>query len=325
MEHGGHTIILNDLLHTDFKNEIENVLSEYPIFDEEYRKILNEKIINHYRFREIGFYSPDKFNYKLYVKLNEILPFYNVMYKKLLKENFDIFNDYNYTETYDGTNGEIAETKSSDETNSTSKNIGTGSDTSNSTTTSEDNSNGTNSNTQTSNSTNENTQISDSTNEIKQEYQKGKRETKNLESDTPQGNTSIANIISGGYLSKFNQSEETNSLDTTTNSGSSKDTTTNSGSNKDTTTNEGTNTNVNTGISETNSSSSFNTNSDTESKSTGNGTINSTRDGITNYIRKVTGYQGRDNIEIFNKYLKSLLNIDLLIIKELEELFFMFY
>ena len=241
MEHGGHTIILNDLLHTDFKDEIENVLNEYPIFDEEYRKILNEKIINHYRFREIGFYSPDKFNYKLYVKLNEILPFYNVMYKKLLKENFDIFNDYDPTETYDGTNDEIAETKSNDETSSTGSNSST------------------------------------------DEYKKGKRETKNLESDTPQGNTSIASILSGGYLSKFNQAEESSSQDTTTNTGSA------------------------------------------ESKSTGIGKVNSSRDGVTNYIRKVTGYQGRDNIELFNKYLKSLLNIDLLIIKELEELFFIFY
>lgn len=285
MEHGGHTIILNDLLHTDFKDNIENVLSEYPIFDEEYRPVLNEKIINHFRFREIGFYSPDKFNFKLYVKLNEILPFYNVMYKKLLKDNFDLFNDYNYTESYDGTSGEIGETKSSDETNSTAKNIGSGSDTSNSTTTSEDTSRGSNSNTQ--------------------EYQKGKRETKNLMSDTPQGNTSIASILSGGYLSEFNQSEE--------------------GSSRDTTTNEGTTTNTNTGSARTNASGSYNSSVNSESKSTGSGTINSTRDGMTNYIRKVTGYQGRDNIELFNKYLKSLLNIDLLIIKELEELFFMFY
>ena len=305
MEHGGHTVVLNDLLLTDFKDEIENVLNGYPIFDEEYREVLNEKIINHYRFREIGFYSPDKFNFKLYVKLNEILPFYNVMYNKLLKENFDIFNDYNYVEAYDGTNGEIAETKSNDETNSTSKNVGSGSDESNSTTTSEDKSTGSNSNTQTSNSTNDNTQ----------KFQKGKRETKNLESDTPQGNTSIASILSGGYLSKFNQAEEASSIDTTTNSGS----------NRDTTKNEGTNKNTNSSDSQTNTSSNFNSKSDIESKSTGVGKVNSTRDGVTNYIRKVTGYQGRDNIEIFNKYLKSLLNIDLLIIKELEELFFMFY
>lgn len=305
MEHGGHTIVLNDLLHTDFKDKIENVLDEYPIFDEEYRPILNEKIINHYRFREIGFYSPDKFNFKLYVKLNEILPFYNVMYKKLVTDNFDLFNDYNYMETYDGTSGEIAETQSNDETNSTSKNVSSGSDTSNSSTTSEDTSRGVNSNTQTSTGTNDSTQ----------EYQKGKRESKNLESDTPQGNTSIASIISGGYLSKFNQAEEGSSLDTTTNSGS----------NKDTTTNEGTTTNTNTGSVETDSSSSYNSNADTESKSTGIGTINSTRDGMTSYVRKVTGYQGRDNIELFNKYLTSLLNIDLLIIKELEELFFIFY
>ena len=273
MEHGKHTVILNDLIQTDFKDIFNETLNSYPIFDEEYRKILNEKIVNHYRFREIGFYSPDKFNYKLYVKLNEILPFYNVMYKKLLKENFDIFNDYNYTETYDSTNGEISE--------SDSKNLTKTSNDINASGTSKDNT--------TSNDTNNNTQT----------FDKGTQKSKVLNSDTPQGNINIASIDGGGYLSGFTETEQSSLLDTTTNNG----------------TNE----------SETISDSSFTNTSKGINNSENTGTFNTSREGITNYIRKVTGYQGRDNIEIFNKYLKSLLNIDLLIIKELEELFFIFY
>ena len=43
---------------TELRWVIENgydlQLNEYPIFDENYREELNQKIINHYYFREIG-------------------------------------------------------------------------------------------------------------------------------------------------------------------------------------------------------------------------------------------------------------------------------
>lgn len=52
-----------------------------PIFDESYKDILTGKIIDRFWNREIGFESLDVFQMKMRVKLNEIMPFYNQLYK----------------------------------------------------------------------------------------------------------------------------------------------------------------------------------------------------------------------------------------------------
>lgn len=56
-------------------------LKEYPIFDESYREQLNNKIIQHYYFREIGFETEALFKNRLNQKMNEIMPYYNQMYE----------------------------------------------------------------------------------------------------------------------------------------------------------------------------------------------------------------------------------------------------
>ena len=50
------------------------------IFDECHRKELNDKIIEHYYFREIGAETPDRFNFYLRRKMREIMPYYNQLY-----------------------------------------------------------------------------------------------------------------------------------------------------------------------------------------------------------------------------------------------------
>jgi len=50
-------------------------LSEYPIFDEEYRVGLNKKIIDHFWNREIGHESVDQFKFNLKRRMNEVMPF----------------------------------------------------------------------------------------------------------------------------------------------------------------------------------------------------------------------------------------------------------
>lgn len=52
----------------------------YPIFDENYRKILEQKIIDTYYFREIGFETFGKFKHYLKTKMNTIMPYYNQLY-----------------------------------------------------------------------------------------------------------------------------------------------------------------------------------------------------------------------------------------------------
>lgn len=193
MEHGNNTVILNDLLHTDF----ELLLNDYPIFDENYRNILNEKIINHYRFREIGFFSPDKFNFKLRTKMFEIMPYFNVIYKKLKSENYDIFSSNNYKETYEGDTNTL----------SNSENLS--------------NQKGNN---------NQNVAGSNTDNFIgKNTFIEGEKTNVTLDSDTPQGNIDIANIENGGYLTKFqknksNSENDITNVENTNNSNSSQST-----------------------------------------------------------------------------------------------------
>lgn len=75
----------------DFTIELRNVvdmvgadhigLSDYPIFDEQYREFLNAKILDHYWYREIGLETVDMFIRQLRSKMNEIMPYYNKWYQ----------------------------------------------------------------------------------------------------------------------------------------------------------------------------------------------------------------------------------------------------
>lgn len=55
-------------------------LNKYPIFDESYRTGLNDKIIDHFFFREIGFETAAQFAFYLKRTMNEIMPKYNALY-----------------------------------------------------------------------------------------------------------------------------------------------------------------------------------------------------------------------------------------------------
>lgn len=74
-------------------------LKDYPIFDETHREELNEKIIAHYRFREIGQETPAMFKFMINRTMCEIMPFYNQLYKaKSEIDGISIFDNYNLTE-----------------------------------------------------------------------------------------------------------------------------------------------------------------------------------------------------------------------------------
>ena len=76
-------------------------LDTYPIFSESYRKQLNDKIITHFYFREIGFETAAQFAWFLRRTMNENMPYFNKLY---LSEN--VITDpltnkkYSWTETY---------------------------------------------------------------------------------------------------------------------------------------------------------------------------------------------------------------------------------
>ena len=104
-------------------NNFDFGLKDYPIFDEEYRTILNNKILMHYYMDEIGFETAGLFKVYLNNKMNEIMPYYNELYKKQkdLLLNFD--KTTNLTETFTRDNTTDTNTKS----NSTSSNTANGS------------------------------------------------------------------------------------------------------------------------------------------------------------------------------------------------------
>lgn len=77
-------------------------MTDYPIFDETYREGLNKKILNHYELYEIGYETPTMFAFFLNVKLAEIMPYYNELYKSA-KLSFEPFETVNKTITRNGT------------------------------------------------------------------------------------------------------------------------------------------------------------------------------------------------------------------------------
>ena len=75
-------------------------MNNYPIFDENYRDILNQKILAHFWFREIGFETPGLFKHYLNLRMNEIMPFYNQYYESTLLK-FDPLSNMNLTSDSD--------------------------------------------------------------------------------------------------------------------------------------------------------------------------------------------------------------------------------
>lgn len=74
---------------------------DFPIFDENYRKVLEHKILKHYYTREIGVETVGLWKLMLDTKLNEIMPYYNQLYKSELYE-FNPFYDVDLTREHKG-------------------------------------------------------------------------------------------------------------------------------------------------------------------------------------------------------------------------------
>ena len=103
---------------------------DFPIFDENYRQVLCRKILKHYYTREIAHETVGRWKLALNAKLNEIMPYYNQLYKSELLE-FNPFYDVDLTRSREGS-GTSNRTSNNTETNSgTSNNVSSGSGTSN--------------------------------------------------------------------------------------------------------------------------------------------------------------------------------------------------
>lgn len=138
-----YTIVLKTLLDDpEVKALIDKAMSSYPLYEKKSpekfipsvvptRSELNEKILNYYKYREIGFETVGRFLDELETALKEIMPYYN----QLL---FTLDQDYNilYNVDYDkevqtkregsraadtqGTSGNVSDTITTDHSENTS-------------------------------------------------------------------------------------------------------------------------------------------------------------------------------------------------------------
>lgn len=111
-----YTITIKSLIDNNFDFQ----MTSYPIFDENYREILNNNILNHYYENEIGFETASLFRFYLNQTLNEIMPKYNELYKvqKQIIDNNLLISNVNLTEDLQGSN--------TTETSSTSQSVNNG-------------------------------------------------------------------------------------------------------------------------------------------------------------------------------------------------------
>lgn len=112
-----YTITIKTLIDNNFDFK----LTEYPIFDENYRTTLNHNILYHFYENEIGFETPALFRLYLNQKLNEIMPYYNELYKAQAELLKNLTNNVNITESFQRKTDTNSNTQSS--SSAQSKNV----------------------------------------------------------------------------------------------------------------------------------------------------------------------------------------------------------
>lgn len=85
---------------------------DFPIFDESYRLPLCKKILKRFYTREIGQETYGLWKLRLEVKMNELMPKYNLLYRSELIE-FDPLSDTDYIVEHDNLKNDNASTTSS--------------------------------------------------------------------------------------------------------------------------------------------------------------------------------------------------------------------
>lgn len=276
--------------YTDIDAIITNAIPKiftftFPIFDENYRTILEKKILKHFYTREICEETVGLWKLRLDTKLNEIMPYYNKLYRSELLE-FNPLYTANLSRTkktdYDSNRNENEDIRDTSSSNRTTTNNGT-----------------------VNNTTSNNGEV-DTTNNSKTTgtgIGTSNNTSTDLYSDTPQG--ALSGVESNTYL--------TNARKVTDNGNTSSNTS---------------NTNSSTGKVESSESGTNNTNTSDNGTDNSTGTygrIRGNTDALTStedYLECVIGYEGVSPSDLLLKYRDTFLNIDMMVIEELEPLFF---
>lgn len=282
---------------------------DFPIFDETYRPILEKKILKHYYTREIGLETVGLWKLFLDTKLNEIMPYYNQLYKsELISFNpmydVDLTRDHQLKRLEDikETGTQESDTNRNGTLDTTTNKTGTTHDTS--LTTDHGTANQDISNQKTVHGTNGDTTDVTTTVSHVDKF-----------SDTPQG--ALDGLKNDTYMSEARIVDDTNTSKTIVsgnddiNENNTGNTTTETDATSDTTSDGRT----------TQKETVNTTNTDKENRVATQNT-NKNLNSIDDYIEHVTGKtSGVSYSKLLNEFRETFLNIDMLIINDLSDLF----
>jgi hypothetical protein len=294
---------------------------DFPVFDESYRKPLEKKILKHFYTREIGFESVGLWKLKLDTKMNEIMPYFNQLYKSELL-SFNPLYDVDFQTTHTLNRNESAK-KDNTGKSTTDRTGRSTSDTNVDTTSTSTGSNNTEVNSETNGVINHNNERNESVNGTTTTTGETKGTDTNTEmySETPQG--SIENLETGRYLTN---AKKTLGSSTATNTGT--DTENRSSTHSETTHETNDSTTESTTESTTRDTTTGNTSTNFTSENSGNDTTNTSFNETNNitstddYIQHIVGKtSGQTYSKMLQEFRETFMNIDMLVIESLEPLF----
>lgn len=298
-------------------------LKHYPIFSESHRQELNEKIVNHFRYREIGFETIHQFIFALNRKMFEVMPFYNQLYES---EELEIsaLTNYSYDEISKKTGNDLLEKTGTDTNKQTgdSTRTDTGTQTNEQSGTDKQTFEDVKNKTTYGSNENENTTTTSDVKHGQTTTTDGTDTSKRVHSDTPQG------MLSANFPESANYASDADVTKNTSGSTVSQDgTDSTSGTVKGTKGKSGSDESVQSGDIVTTHDTQGKLTNDLTTKNEFNtdNTITYGSNAKQNYDNQLStnkqGYQGISPSELLQKYRDTFLNIDMLVISELEELF----
>ena len=264
----------------------------YPIYDESYRNILETKILKHFYTREIGLETVGLWKLKLDTKMNEIMPYYNQLYKSALLEFNPLWTD-DYQTLH---NRKIDGINENNEFSTSSAN-------------SSEKTDGTITNDETAlNSTKDKETLDQTknTDNISSNERTEDNTSRDKYSDTPQG--ALTDLEADKYLTNARKITDDNK---------SKENRVDLNEEKLQGNNEKTSDSSNV----KSSNNVIDTNKINDSSTVNNAMNTNTFNNVEDYLEYVQGRRGKDASELILKYRKTFLNIDMQIIDDLEELF----
>lgn len=278
---------------------------DFPIFDENYRIPLETKIIRHYYTREIGLETYGLWKLKLQTKLNEIMPYYNKLYESELY-TYNPLYDVDMTTTHVGR--KTGENTNVDQRNSKRTNSGTSKNVDDETTA--DTNRATTSGERSVENKGSETNTGRNKNSATRDYQRD-----DAYSDTPQG--TLNNVRNLNYLTNARNivdTEMTNENGETTGASATE--------NKQSETNQQTVTGDNTSATKRVSERTDDFTESNKNEGTNTETSKSTEDYVLHVMGKSAGVNYARMIKDFRD---NLLNIDMDVIRELNDLFMLIW